>query len=83
VAEFRKRSEATWGVLNTHLAGRTHVVGDRLTTADISMCAYLYFDDEIGVDWKATHPNIAAWLARIAGEPRWKHSYQLLPGHPR
>lgn len=82
MAEFGRRSQAAWSVLDTHLAGRRYVVGDRLTIADLSMCGYLYFDDELGVDWKATHPNIAAWLARIASEPRWRHPYQLLPGHP-
>lgn len=83
VAEFGKRAQAAWGVLDSHLAGRAFVVSDRLTIADLSLCGYLYFDDELGVDWKATHPNIAAWLARIAQMPRWRHPYQLLPGHPR
>jgi glutathione S-transferase len=83
VAEFRKRAETAWGILDAHLAGRTYVVGDRLTIADLSLCGYLYFDDEIGVDWKATHPAIAAWLARIAQTPRWRRPYELLPGHPR
>ena len=83
VAEFGKRAEAAWGILDKHLQGRQYVVGDRLTTADLSMCGYLYFDDEIGVDWNVAHPSIAAWLARIKSTPRWRHPYQLLPGHPR
>src|SRR4030095_9928379 len=77
LAEFRKRSENAWNILNTHLANRSCVVGDRLTIADLSMCGYLYFDDEIGVDWKQSHPNIAAWLARIAATPRWENPSQL------
>jgi glutathione S-transferase len=83
MAEFRKRAEAAWSVLDAHLAERTFVVGDRLTTADISLCGYLFFDDELGVDWKATHPNLAAWLARIRAQPGWRHPYELMPGHPR
>jgi glutathione S-transferase len=83
MAEFRKRAEAAWGVLDAHLADRSFVVGDRITTADISLSGYLFFDDEIGVDWKATHPSIAAWLARIRAQPRWRHPYDLMPGHPR
>jgi glutathione S-transferase len=83
MAEFRKRAEAAWSVLDAHLAGRAFVVGDRITTADLSLCGYLFFDDEIGVDWKASHPNIAAWLARIREQPRWRHPYELMPGHPR
>ena len=82
LAEFRKRAETAWGILDAHLAGRTHVVGDRLTIADLSMCGYLFWPDEIGVDW-AAYPNIAAWLARIAATPRWRPPYELLPGHPR
>ena len=54
---------------------------DRLTIADISLVGYLFFDDEIGVDWSA-YPAIRDWLARITGEPRWVHPYELMPGHP-
>jgi len=83
VAEFRKRAETAWGILDAHLTGRMFVVADRITSADISLCGYLFFDDEIGVDWNATHPNIAAWLDRIRSLPRWRHPYELMPGHPR
>ena len=78
---LRTRAETAWGVLNAHLARRTYVVGERLTIADLSMCGYLFFDDEIGVDW-ADYPNIDAWLRRIRETPRWAHPYDLLPGHP-
>ena len=81
VEEFRKRAESSWKILDTHLAGRSHVVGKRLTVADISICGYLFFEDELAVDWKQ-YPNIDAWLQRIRSEPRWKHPYDLLPGHP-
>jgi glutathione S-transferase len=69
-------------VLDAHLKDRGWIVGDRPTIADLSCCAYLFFDDEIGVDW-AEFPAIDAWLARLKAEPRWKHPYALLPGHPR
>ncbi len=82
LAEFRKRAEGAWTVLNAHLDGRAFATGERLTIADISMCGYLFWPDEIGVDWTA-YPNIAAWLARIAATPRWRAPYELLPGHPR
>jgi glutathione S-transferase len=26
--------------------------------------------------------EILRWLQRIRSEPRWRHPYQLLPGHP-
>ena len=82
MAEYRKRAEIAWGVLNAQLAGRRYVVADRLTIADISICGYLFFEDEIGVDW-SSYPNVKSWLARLKDEPRWKHPYELMPGHPR
>ena len=81
VAEFRRRAEAAWGVLNVHLQGRRYVAADRLTIADLSLCGYLFFEDEIGVDW-SVYPAIRDWLDRIRSEPRWVHPYKLMPGHP-
>jgi glutathione S-transferase len=81
LAEFRRRAEAAWGVLNAHLDGRRYVAADRLTIADLSLCGYLFFEDEIGVDWNV-YPAIRDWLDRIKDEPRWAHPYKLMPGHP-
>ncbi len=81
VEEFRKRAESSWKILDAQLSDRLYLVGDRLTIADISACGYLFFDDELGVDWNQ-YPNVRDWLERIRSAPRWKHPYQLLPGHP-
>ncbi len=81
MAEFRRRAEAAWRVLGAHLDGRRYVVGDRITIADLSLCGYLFFDDEIGVDWNV-YPSIRDWLERIRSEPGWAHPYDLMPGHP-
>ncbi len=78
---FRKRAESAWGVLDAHLADRRYVVADRLTIADLSLVGYLFFADEIGVDWNA-YPGIRNWLERLQSEPRWVHPYKLMPGHP-
>jgi glutathione S-transferase len=82
MAEFRRRAEYAWGVLNAHLQGRRYVAADRLTIADLSLCGYLFWPDELGVDWD-TYPNVRDWLERIRAEPRWVHPYALMPGHPR
>ena len=82
MAEFRRRAEAAWGVLDGHLQGRRYVAADRLTIADLSLCGYLFWPEEIGVDWDA-YPNVRDWLERLRGEPRWVHPYALMPGHPR
>ena len=81
LAEFRKRAEGAWNILDTHLKSRSFVAAERLTVADISICGYLFFEDELGVDW-TQYPNIRAWLDRLRATPRWKHPYDLLPGHP-
>ena len=82
LAEFRKRADAAWSILDTHLTGRRYVVADRLTIADLSLCGYLFWPEEIGVDWNG-YPHLHAWLARLRDEPRWVHPYTLMPGHPR
>ena len=64
------------------MASRSFAVLDRPTIADVSMCGYLFWADEIGVDWSANFPNIQAWLDRIAALPGWVHPYELMPGHP-
>jgi glutathione S-transferase len=79
MSEFAKRAEAAWRVLDAHLAGRRYVVGDRLTIADLSLCGYVFFDDEIGVDWNG-YPHLRDWRERIGGEPRFVHPYALMPG---
>jgi glutathione S-transferase len=78
---LRTRAETAWGMLEAHLATRRYVVGDRLTIADLSLCGYLFWPEEIGVDWNA-YPSIRDWLERIREEPRWVHPYELMPGHP-
>ena len=79
---FRARMLGAFKVLEAHLAeGRRFVAGDALTTADLSLCGYLFFNDEFGVDWK-DFPSIDTWLGHIRAMPGWKHPYDLMPGHP-
>ena len=82
MAAFRTRAENAWKVLDAHLRGRDWVVGRRPTMADFSLSGYIFFDDEIGVDWAGDFPGIAAWRERIKAMPNWKHPYDLMPGHP-
>jgi glutathione S-transferase len=81
LGEFRKRAQAAWKILDAHLSGRDFVAADRPTIADLSVCGYLFFDDELEVDWN-TYPGIQRWLGRLRALPGWKHPYELLPGHP-
>jgi glutathione S-transferase len=82
VLEFLKvRSKAALGILDAHLREQRFAIGDRPTIADISMCGYLYFRDELGVDLNA-YPAVLRWLADIEALDGWVHPYQLMPGHP-
>ncbi len=72
------RAVGAYKVLDAHLNGRSFVVGDRPTIADFSICGYLFWPDQIGVNW-ADYPNIDAWLMRIAALPGYKRPEQLMP----
>lgn len=83
VIEFlTTRSKLALRVLDRHLADRAFTLGDRATIADISMCGYLYFRDELGVDL-GEFANVERWLRDIASLDGWAHPYELMPGHPR
>ncbi|MBI2754941.1 MAG: glutathione S-transferase family protein [Betaproteobacteria bacterium] len=82
VTEFlRGRVKSALGILEKHLAAQPYAIGGRLTIADLSMCGYLYWPEEFGVNW-SEWPSIGAWLERIRSEPGWVHPYELMPGHP-
>ena len=81
-AFLRGRMAAALKVLNQHLHERRYVVADRLTTADLSLCGYLFWPAEYGVDW-VDYPAIGAWLQRIQSLPGWVAPYDVMPGHPR
>jgi len=84
VIEFLKgRIDNALAILDKRLAGRTWLISDQPTIADISMCAYLFYaPEEMGFDIPASYPNIGKWLDRIKALPGWKHPYDLMPGHP-
>lgn len=82
VTEFlRQRAKGALGVLDGHLKSRKFVIGDHPTIADLSLCGYLFFEDEFGMNWD-TYPEIGRWLEDIKALPGWVHPYELLPGHP-
>ena len=80
---LRGRSNGALSVLDQQLAQRQFVIGERPTIADLSLCGYLFWPEEFGVNWATDYPNIDAWLTRIKALPGWVYPYQLMPGHPR
>jgi glutathione S-transferase len=54
--------------MEQHLHDRTHLVGERLTLADLALYAYTHVAHEGGFDL-APYPAVVAWLERVAAEP--------------
>ena len=78
---LRGRMLNAFKVLEAHLADREWVATDRATIADISLCGYLFWPDQFGVDWK-DYPAIARWLQRIEALPNYARPEQILPTAP-
>ncbi|MBV1868681.1 MAG: glutathione S-transferase family protein [Marinosulfonomonas sp.] len=81
IAWQQGRLKAALTTLDGALAGRSWLVGDRITTADIACCGYLFYPEPFSFE-RADYPNIDAWLDRIAAQPGWKAPYDLMPGSP-
>jgi len=75
------RAKSALFILNKHLDGRSFVVAERPTIADLSLCGYLFWMDEIGFD-PEPFSNVNAWLENIKSLPGWVAPYDLMPGHP-
>lgn len=79
VTEFlRTRAVNALKILDKHLEQNHFVLGRRATIADVSLCGYLYYGDELAVPLeKNTH--VMNWLDRIKALPGWQHPYDLMP----
>jgi glutathione S-transferase len=75
---FRGRVINAFKVVDGHLASQPFMIGKRATIADLSMCGYLFYGNELGVPLEDFR-NIGKWLDRISALPGWKHPYELMP----
>ena len=80
-AFLEARTIAAIKTLNRHLDQQSFVLGDRPTIADLSLCGYLYYENELGFELDQFEA-VTTWLARIRALPGWQHPYDLMPGHP-
>jgi glutathione S-transferase len=64
-----KRGYDALDVMEGHLAKHQFFVGGRYGLADIALYAYTHVADEGEFDL-GRYPNIRAWLARVAAQPR-------------
>jgi glutathione S-transferase len=68
LAERHKGGHKALDAMELHLGGKTFLVGERYTIADISLYAYTHVAHE--GDFQMSHyPAIRAWLARVAAQP--------------
>lgn len=73
--EARLRDDLS--VLEQELTERRYLAGDQVSIADVSLCAYLWWLADAGLDI-ADWPHTQAWLARIAAQPGWQHPDELM-----
>ena len=75
------RLKISYGILENALTDKDFLVGNNISHADMTCCAYLYYPEPFGFerdDW----PNIDRWLGNISTTPGWQHPYDLMPGNP-
>ncbi len=78
---LRGRLDASFAIVDKHLAGREFMVGAGPTVVDLSLCGYLYYPvEESGYEITTRYPNIAAWLTRVRALDGWADPYDILPG---
>jgi glutathione S-transferase len=75
---LHERIKKSLEIVENHLADRDFIATPTLSIADISLCGYLYYDDELEQNL-GSYANINAWLGRIAATDGWKHPYDLMP----
>jgi len=74
----RKLGDMGLNQLESLLPGKTYLVGDKPTIADIAVLGAVVHAAEGNFDM-ALYPNIQAWQARMAALPGFKLPYDLMP----
>jgi glutathione S-transferase len=83
MAFMKGRIDGALAIVNKRLEKSPYLVGDKPTTADVSLTGYLYYPaEEFGFDIAEEHPAIGAWMKRMQALPGWAHPYDIMPGYP-
>jgi glutathione S-transferase len=64
------------GVLNSHLEGRSYLVGDGLSVADFAVGAFLPHAHEAKIPLDE-FPQISRWYAQLEQLPAWREPYPI------
>jgi glutathione S-transferase len=65
-------------LLETHLAERDYLVGDRYTLADLALFGYVHVADEGGLEMDR-FPAVQRWLERITQQPGFMKDLEPIP----
>jgi len=66
----KAKSHDLFKVIDAALEGKTFLVGDRLTIADVAGYSYIAHAPEGGVSLEP-YPNIRSWIARVEDQPNF------------
>jgi glutathione S-transferase len=79
VTEFlRQRSLNSLKIVDAHLSKQPFLIGKRPTIADLSLCGYLFYGDELPFSLDP-FSHVLNWMDEIKSLPGWKHPYDLMP----
>jgi len=81
---YRREAERHYQVLDDHLAGRTFIVGDSYTIADMSVWGWIDRASRVlkgEGDPLAPYPNIKRWFAAIDARPAVARARTVGTGH--
>jgi len=72
------RCRSALSILDKHLASNAFAIGNKPTIADFSLCGYMFYEGETGIDLN-DYMNVTSWLERIKALPGWDHPNNLMP----
>jgi glutathione S-transferase len=64
-------------VLDRELMDKPYILGEQISIADFSLCAYLMYANEAQVK---VPTNVESWLGRIREQKGWQNPYEMLRG---
>ncbi|MDJ1158875.1 glutathione S-transferase family protein [Chelatococcus sp. SYSU_G07232] len=74
---LRRRAEADLERLEAELRRQPFLLGERWSIADIACAAYLFWPEEIDVEWER-YPAVTIWLDRLRALPGWRRPEDLM-----
>ncbi len=76
IEQARVRTEEFWKILDTHLAGRVFVTGEKFTMGDIPVGTFAYRWLALPIERPAL-PNLQAWYERLCARPAYRKNVML------